>query len=154
MLVYIIDGFNLVHKVPALKESDTPHLDLIRYIEINKFTGSRNNKVIIVFDGSINHQAQRQGYFEVIFSGSITADEIIKRKVDSIKNKSQVRVVSDDREIIDYVKGAGAAAVKTQDFTVKKSIEKNINTAAVSDKNISYSLQKEITDDMRKIWGL
>ena len=89
MLRYIIDAFNLVHRVKSLKNSDTPHRDLIRYIRTNKLTGSKNNKVIVVFDGRINDDALREkGDFEVVFSGQISADEIIKKRVDKIKNKS------------------------------------------------------------------
>ncbi|MBU1121542.1 MAG: NYN domain-containing protein [Candidatus Omnitrophota bacterium] len=152
MLVYIIDGFNLVHKVGSLKNSSEPHLGLIHYIKTNKFTGSRNNKVIIAFDGGVNYQAQRESEFEIIFSVGVSADEVIKRKVDSIKNKSQIIVVTDDREIRDYVKSAGASIVRVSDFITKKSKDKSPDTSADSDKNISYSLQKEITDEMRKIW--
>ena len=147
MLVYIIDGFNLIHKIESLKKSDTPHRDLIHYIRGNKLTGSRNNKVIIVFDGKPNFEAERIALeFEIIFSQGLSADEIIKRRVKRIKNKSGVIVVSDDREIRSAIKGEGAKSCRIDDFIKPRK------KAQTREKEISYTLQKEITEEMRKVW--
>jgi predicted RNA-binding protein with PIN domain len=146
MLLYIIDGFNIVHKVPSLKNSFTPHRDLIHYIKRNRLTGSRNNKVIIVFDGRTVRDI-RESEFEVVFSGDVSADEVIKNKVDKVRNKSEVIVVSDDREIREYVRKVRVSSVRVADFikTKKRKFKKN-------DKEISYSLQREITEELKKIW--
>ena len=147
MLVYIIDGFNLVHRVKSLKNSTTPHRDLIRYIRTNKLTGSKNNKVIVVFDGRVNDDALREkGDFEVVFSGQISADEVIKKRLEKIKNKSETVVVSDDRQIREATKRQGARSYRIADFTkTKKKSER-------SEKEISYGLQYEITEELRRIW--
>lgn len=144
MLVYIIDGFNLIHKVSQLKISPQPHLDLIQYIRKNKFTGSRVNRVIIVFDGGISWPAKQEKEFEIIFGCGRSADDIIKQKVSSIKNKSQVLVVSDDYEIRRDIKAQGARSLPIADFVKRK-----IKTQDLQDEQISYSLQKEITDELR-----
>lgn len=144
--MYIIDGFNLIHRVKVLKESKAPHCDLIHYIRKNKLTGSRNNKVIIVFDGKINFEVNKEREFEVIFSGSKSGDEVIKKRLEKIKNKSEVVVVSDDREVRDIVKREGARVCRTFDFIKTKKRPK------IEEKQISYSLQREITEELRKIW--
>ena len=147
MLAYIIDGFNLIHRLKQLKTSNTPHRDLIRYIRTNKLTGSRNNKVVVVFDGKTNSDAiQEKGGFELVFSGEVSADEIIKQRVRKIKNKSETIVVSDDRQIRDAIKREGAKSLRIADFTkTKKKSEE-------SEKDISYTTQYEITEELRKIW--
>jgi len=151
MLLYIIDGFNLVHKIPSVKKSDIPQLELILYIKKHKLTGSHNNKVVIVFDGSFNAEAKRESGVEVIFSGQGSADDLIKARIDKIKNSkypvSELVVVSDDREIRDYAKKQGAVSERAVDFVkrVKESVKEE-------SKDISYPLQKEITDELRKIW--
>jgi len=147
MLVYIIDAFNLVHRVKSLKSSDTPHRDLIRYIRTNKLTGSWSNKVIVVFDGRVNEDALRErGDFEVVFSGELSADEIIKKRVDRTKNRSETVVVSDDRQIRDITKRQGARSYRIDDFIKTRKKEEK------SEKEISYGLQHEITEELRKIW--
>lgn len=147
MLVYIIDAFNLIHKVASLKNSNTPHCDLIYYIKKNKLTGSNNNKVIIVFDGNVNLQVKREeGRFEVLFSGKESADEIIKRRISKIRNKSETIVVSDDREIKDAAKRERTRLCSISDFIKTKKKEQAM------EKEISYTVQKEITEELRKIW--
>ena len=145
--MYIIDGFNLVHRIKSLKSSVEPHCSLIRYIRMNKLTGSRNNKVVIVFDGSFNLAAsQEKGDYELVFSQSLSADELIHKKLKSLSNKSQVLVVSDDREIRDFTKREGARSLRIHEFVKIKQSQ------TPEGKEINYSLQREITEEMRKIW--
>lgn len=151
MLLYIIDGFNLVYKIPSVKNSDIPQLELIHYIKNNKLTGSHNNKVIIIFDGALQMDAKREAEFDVIFSGEISADDLIKSRINKIKNSkfplSEVIVVSDDREIRDYAKKQGAVSERAVDF-----IKPHSSSGKEEVKDISYPLQKEITDELRRIW--
>jgi predicted RNA-binding protein with PIN domain len=147
MLVYIIDGFNLIHKIASLKRSVSPHRDLIRYIKEKRLTGSKNNRVIIVFDGKINEDLKRVGDFEIVFSGDRSADEVIKEKIEKIRAKSEVIVVSDDREIREAVKIEGARSLPVLDFISRERRKKR-----EADKEISYTLAREITEELRKIW--
>jgi len=147
MLTYIVDAFNVIHRVPQLRNSDKPHFNLITYIRKNLLTGSSNNKVIIVFDGHPVSGLFDPAY-QVIYSFSTTADAVIKRKLDGFSNKRSVAVVSDDRAIRDYAKKSGAVSLRTGEFLNKiKEVTYN-----AQDKGISYSLEREITDEMRKIW--
>ena len=149
MLVYIIDGFNLIHKVNSLKRSSRPHSDLIHFIKNKKLTGSRNNKVIIVFDGKPCHEAKMIApEFEILFSHQIKADAIIKTKLARLNNKSEVIAVSDDREIKDAARKEGARVCRICDFIKAKTKVKE----EIKGKDISYSLQQEITEELRKIW--
>lgn len=148
MLVYIIDGYNLVHKVPGLADSSSPPEELIHYIRNNKLTGSRNNKVIIVFDGYLTCLPSG-GQYQIVFSAGRSADEVIKEKVSRGKNRSQIVVVSDDREIRDYVEREGAVVLRPADFIKKKDKTGKQDDCA---KDISYTLQQEITEDLRRIW--
>lgn len=147
MLAYIIDGFNLIYQVASLKNSATPHQDLISYIRKNKLTGSRNNKVLIVFDGGVNFEAiEQRGIFEILFSGELTADDLIKKRLSRIKNKKEVVIVSDDRELRDAAKSEGARSCRIASFIKVK------NEPQENQKKISPTLAHEITQEMRKIW--
>jgi|TARA_B100000315_G_C14543613_1_gene572141 predicted RNA-binding protein with PIN domain len=149
MLVYIIDGFNLIHKVPALKSALTPQRALIDYIRRRRLTGSKNNRVIIVFDGNMVSDIKRkESGFEVFFSGQGSADEIIKSKVSATKGKSEIIVVTDDRQIRDFILREGARALHVREFLKSKTKKKEDHHT----KDISYSLQQEITEELRKTW--
>ena len=64
------------------------------------------------------------------------------------KKTSEVVVVSDDREIRDAVKKFGARVCRTADFL--KTKKKQTDQEGVKD--ISYTLQHEITEELRKLW--
>jgi len=148
MLLYIIDGYNLTHKVKSLKNSSTPQADLIRYLAKNRLTGSKNNKVIIVFDGNLEPGLrQRLGFFQVFASGQNSADDLIKKKAELANNKSEVVVVTDDRALRDSVRRFGVKLCRIAEFISKKQ-----KKTAQPEKDISHSLQHEITEEMRKIW--
>jgi len=149
MLWYIIDGWNVIHKMPLLKNSPSAREDFIYFLKRYRITGSRNNRVTIVFDGRIDlnlKESERQ--FEIVFGGTKSADEIICNRVSAYSNKRNIIVVSDDNEIINYIKAQGASSVRTKEFLSrkdKKSPKKN-------SKEISYAVKKEITDELRKFW--
>jgi predicted RNA-binding protein with PIN domain len=147
MLTYLIDAFNVIHRVPHLRDHEKPHFNLIAYMRKNGLTGSDVNKVIVVFDG---HPVDglSDPVYQTLFSFSTTADAVIKRKLDSFTDRRSVVVVSDDRAIRDYAKKSGAQSLRTGDF-----LSKTKATPIDGDmKNISYTLQREITEEMRKIW--
>lgn len=146
MLVYIIDGFNVIHKIPELKTSLSPQKDLIAYIKRKRLTGSKNNRVVVVFDGKPDLTLGEKD-FEVFFSQDRTADDVIKEKVSRMKNKRQVLVVTDDREIVSRVKNEGAAVLRVSDFIKTKP-----KKCKDEGKDISYKLQHQITEELRRIW--
>jgi len=127
MLVYIIDGFNLVYQIKGLKALINPHIGLIDYIRNNKLSGSHNNQVVIVFDGAPNLEAiERRGKFELLFSNQGSADDLIVNRIRKIKNKKQVVMVSNDCQLRDLVRNLGAAVCWVKDFifSKKRTIEK------------------------------
>ncbi|MCM8831468.1 MAG: NYN domain-containing protein [Candidatus Omnitrophica bacterium] len=148
MATYIIDAFNLFHKINELKKSTNPHQDLIIYIHKHKLTESQKNKVIIVFDG-YTQQALINYNFEILFSYQNSADNIIKNLIDKYLNKDEIFVVSDDIEIRNFAKSRHVHSVRIDEFLAKKDKHKNIKA---DDKNISLTLEREITEELKKIW--
>ncbi|MBD3263694.1 MAG: hypothetical protein GF375_01155 [Candidatus Omnitrophica bacterium] len=147
MLLYIIDGFNVIHKVPEVKKSTSPQKNLISYIAHHKLTGSKNNKVVLVFDGFYAEPLPREKNFEIIFSRDKDADSLIKYRMQKSKRKSETIAVSDDREIRDEARKLGVRLLRVGDFLKKR--KKRIPQDR---KDISYSLQYEITEELRRIW--
>ena len=148
MLWYIVDGWNIINKVLPLKTSLSPPQELISYIRRNRLTGSRNNKVTVVFDGK-EWKDIYEREFEIIFTGEISADEVIKKKVEKYKHKKQIVVISDDRQIIEFIKREGATSQKIEEFVRKKKKNKKRN---ISEKEIDEALQNQITEELKKIW--
>jgi len=143
-----VDGWNIINKVLPLKTSLSPPQELISYIRRNRLTGSRNNKVTVVFDGK-EWKDIYEREFEIIFTGEISADEVIKRKVEKYKYKKQIVVISDDRQIIEFIKREGATSQKIEEFVRKKKKNKKRN---IFEKEIDEALQNQITEELKKIW--
>jgi len=152
MLTYIIDGFNLVHRINDVKRSLTPHRDLIRYIKENRLVGSQNNRVIVVYDGHENDDVKYESQFQVRFSYDETADEVIKSIVKSYENKDKLIVVSDDREVRDAARLEGASICRTGAFLSKKKVLKGPDVPDRDEKDINCSEMIDITEELEKIW--
>lgn len=144
---FIIDGYNLVHKIESLKKSEFPCRDLILFIQKNKLTGSPINQVFVFFDGHKPPYEIFSYNFKVVFSCEKSADECIIAKVKQEKNKKEILVITDDRQLGYLVKLEGGKPCRVDDFVTKK--KKNIKTGK---KEISYCDQKKITEEMAKIW--
>ena len=152
MLWYIIDGWNVIHKITSLRNNSSPKEEFISFIKRYRLTGSSNNRVTVVFDGRADLLLKnREHRFEIIFSGTNSADDLICKKVDVCRNKRQIVVVTDDYEIINYVKTLGANVLSTKDF-IKKAKKKKSNRHNREEKDIDYVLKKKINDELRRIW--
>ena len=150
MLVYIIDGFNVLHQIPGLSASSQPHKDLIDYISKNSLCGSSRNKVTVVFDGYPPPDKFSSGGFRVLYSCELKADDVIMRQVEASKNRHDLRVVSDDRQIRDHARMHRAGNIGTEEFL--QLAKKTVPAPDTEAKDISYTLQKQITDEMRQVW--
>ncbi|MCF7870944.1 MAG: NYN domain-containing protein [Candidatus Omnitrophica bacterium] len=148
MLRFIIDGYNLVHKISKIKDSSTPCSDLILFIYKNKLTGSDNNEVWLIFDGGRPPYQINNFQYKIKFSGSESADDLIIKKVERVNNKKQIVVVTDDRQLAYRARSLGAKNISVDSFISKTKIKEKKEKV----KDIKYSLQREITEELKKIW--
>jgi predicted RNA-binding protein with PIN domain len=95
-----------------------------------------------VFDGKEGYPNEYSR--NVVFTKNESADNYIKRFIKTYNNKSDLIIVSNDRELIDYAKSYGVKTIKPSDFFKEKRqfYEKN---------DIDY---EKITEEIRKEWGL
>lgn len=151
MLIFLIDGFNLFHKIGSIRNSLKPRRDLIAYIRSMRLAGSVNNKVVIVFDGHDNGEVSTERDYHVIFSGDRTADDVIKSRIDTARNRSQLVVVSDDREIRDFARGMGASVKGTTDFLAKA--QDKVSIALLKDeKEMEILAREKLKKELEDIW--
>jgi len=148
VVIYLIDAFNVIHKVLQLTGSSSPRNDFVNYIRKNNLTGSANNKVVVVFDGYPPISDHPCGQYEIVFSCDVTADDIIKKKAGNYKNKKELVIVTDDRAIRDHVRQLGAGLLSVAEF-LNKAKKPGTNSGR---EDINDSLKREITEEMSKIW--
>ncbi|MBD3246420.1 MAG: hypothetical protein GF333_05355 [Candidatus Omnitrophica bacterium] len=146
MLHFIIDGFNLIHAVSELEHSRDPHPDLMYYLKRRRLTGSRNNRVTVVFDGWPPLHFHEKEY-RVVFSGDRDADTSIVARVRASRPASETVVVTDDRQLRQSVKKLGARVRGTREFLTAP-----LKPGNGQKKHIPHSVRKKITDEMSRIW--
>ncbi len=153
-LHYIIDGYNLIkHRcfTPSSNIHD-PRFALIQFLRKEKPCGSPKNKVTILFDGYSGDLSLRGLEFEVIFSCEASADERIKKIVESASIPKNLVVVSDDRQIRDFVKLCGAVSLRVEEFL--NFSRKKVSSRAVDlpKAELGGNAARKINDELRKIW--
>ena len=160
-LSYLLDGYNIIPALPALdlKRLEEAREGLIRLIEIHRPQGSLSNKVTIVFDGQAEFFGQTHaGAVKIVFSRGESADDCIKRMVSDSKQKKNIVVVTNDRDIRFFVRAQGARIVSVEDFVKKLRadfLRKGTNPSSPSgedSKYISKTLEFQITSELEEIW--
>jgi predicted RNA-binding protein with PIN domain len=155
-LQYIIDGYNII-KHPQFsqqlsKRAKDSRATLLHFIKVHRLAGSSNNKITVVFDGYPDSEGSvNNTQMKVIFSRNDSADERIKRIVESSGNAKTIVVVSDDKEIKFMTRSLGADCIGVQDF-----LSRNKDTRKIIDDSLkpelTYSQMEEINKELRKLW--
>ncbi|MEO8665880.1 MAG: NYN domain-containing protein [Ignavibacteria bacterium] len=138
MKTIIIDGNNLLHKIPHLKnlflkDKESAQVSLIETIRSRL---NKNEKAIFVFDG--HGSVKKSG---VTFSNDVTADELIRKKIEAFEDHKKLKVISSDNNISGLAKTCGAEVQRSEDFwnelnrTDPFTKGKNINQNYLYDKD-------------------
>ena len=153
---YIVDGYNVIRKTPFLdheKLKDAREA-LLRFIDTYHPQGSPTNKITVVFDAqNSNAHFSYKGEVAVVFSRNESADDCITSLVDQSRNARNVRVVSDDRELVLNCRSRGAEAVSVRDFieTPRKKMRAS-QKKAEGFFELPYSERIKINEELGKLW--
>ncbi len=121
----IIDGYNLLYKVPELARMLGTDIQgarhrLVRMVEETAHNMAR--QTTIVFDGreAGSDTALSSKYLEVFFSpGNLSADSVIERLVYKSPTPGKTLVVTSDHAEHDTVSSAGAQTMSSEEFMAK-----------------------------------
>ncbi len=132
----IIDGYNLIYKIPPLLKASQKSIDFARDKLLNMveaYCDYYSTEGIIVYDGNQNRRTIEEGNPMVIFAKSgEDADAVIEGIVYKLNDKALARVVTDDRVITNMVTGMGAFTMSALLFETEarhaiESIRESIN---------------------------
>lgn len=124
----MIDGNNLMHKIPHIKDSRNAVVEAVR-------SRVKGKKVTFVFDG------KGDGGGNIIYSGSKTADQIIREIIEQNSNDRELTVVSSDNYITGLAKVCACKFQRSEDFW--KKISGNDGEAAGKNVNQLYHYDDE-----------
>jgi predicted RNA-binding protein with PIN domain len=153
-LHYILDGYNIIknshfRKIKNLKDQ---RLGFIKMLKENKRLGKKTN-ITVVFDGKkeIDFTYPKDETIEIIFTRDETADDWIKRKIKNLKDKKELIVVTDDKEIALFVRACSVSHMGVKEF-FKKLLPKEFNHDELIKPELSYTEVVKINEELRKVW--
>ncbi len=158
-LQYVIDAYNLINH-PAFKPASSPALNiqhaLADFIRLNGLTGSKNNSLVLVFDGypSFSEDIPKENGLLCMFSRAREADELIKKIVESSSSPKNIIVVSDDKEVRLTSRFLHARVCSVREFICGKKNSQSIIDAklAAVDFKLSYAKMEKINAELREKW--
>ena len=158
MKTLILDGYNVIHKIPELKDLLMTDLEsardgLANYLVAWKRRNIFSGQMYIVFDGKSDLKSlpgTNHGEIKFVFTPtSQTADDRIISMVKNEKNANSITVVSDDNYVVKECAFQGAKIKSVQAFTCGPEPKKG-----GGQKVIDKSAEKDINDYLKKEWGI
>lgn len=130
-LYLIIDGYNVINKIPYLVTAQNLSIESARdklFKTFQRYCDFNSVEGLIVYDGNQGSRTIEDGNPAVIFAKkNECADTIIESLIYNMDNRQDARVVTDDRVISNLVTGMGAFTMSVNLF--ESELEKIKHTA-------------------------
>lgn len=145
---FIIDGNNLIGKMPALKSKDKiSERENLAFI-LERYFSKKKNKVSLHFDGHQTLPIKVSG-IKIYYSGSRTADEMIKQEIERSNNRKNIVLITSDTNLKEFAKVCSCSVMNSEEF--------NTEITSINDKNeeskIIESLSRQ-TDEFKKLFNV
>jgi len=118
---YIIDGNNLIGKIPFIKKLQRSDKQASREkvsFLLGRYFARRKASVSLHFDGHPGESIKVSG-IKIKYSESRTADERIKIEIERSKNPKNIIVVTSDNNVAEFAKVCSCQIIKCEDFSRK-----------------------------------
>jgi predicted RNA-binding protein with PIN domain len=115
---YIIDGNNLIGKIPSLwkmqqKAKQSSREGLV--FQLERYFYYKKIKVSLHFDGHQNGFIKAKG-IKIIYSENTNADNKIKDEISYSNNPKLITVISSDLNILDFARVNSCSIIKSEAF--------------------------------------
>ena len=158
-LQYIIYAYNIINHPqfrPRVRKSPNIQSSLADFIRLDKLSGSRKNRVILVFDGypPYGEKMPEDEALVCVFSRMIEADEIIKKLVEESGQPRNIIVVSDDKGVQSAVRLLNGRISGVEEFICGKKSLRSLDSRRQEreESKISYSEMQAINAELKKKW--
>ncbi|NWF91102.1 MAG: NYN domain-containing protein [Ignavibacteriaceae bacterium] len=118
MKKYIIDGNNLIGKIRSLsilqskdKQASREKLAFL----IDRYFTNKKAEVSLHFDGFVNNKINTPR-INLIYSNELSADERIKKQIESVLNRRNLIVISSDNNLKEFAKVCGCKCIQSEEF--------------------------------------
>lgn len=151
---YIIDGHNLIPRIPSLSLQDID--DERQLVEmLQEFCRLSRKKVEVYFDNAPPGQlkVQKFGFVTAFFvRAGQSADQAIQHKLNRLGNEARNwSVVSSDREVQSAARAARATVIPTQSFA-QQMLETMEATNSSTDTSVEPTMSPDELEDWLKLF--
>jgi predicted RNA-binding protein with PIN domain len=147
---YIIDGNNVIGKNSVLKklqlkdrQSSREKLALI----IERNFSRKNVKISLHFDGHPNTGIKIQKG-KIIYSGNLTADEMIKKEIESSRNPRILSLVTSDLNLSDFARKCSCKIIPSEEFI------KRITSSSSAEEENRRIQELNNPEEFKKLFGV
>ena len=118
MIHYIIDGNNVIGKIPELfklqKNDKQRAREQLVYL-LQRYFNNKKINLTLHFDGYANNPLSlTKG--KIVYSENKSADSLIKENIESVKNRKNIILVTSDNELRNFGKACGCTIISSKDF--------------------------------------
>ena len=157
MKTIIIDSNNLIHKIPHLKnlfkkDKEAAQMALVESIKI---VSGKGDRMIFIFDGFGKSEKQ-----DVIYSKEITADELIRSKIENFTDCRKLKIVSSDNGITNLARVCGCEIQRSEDFWKESGKARSVTSGKNINQNFKYDkpekpehMNRKDMDEFRKYFS-
>lgn len=118
MVHYIIDGNNVIGKIPELiklqKNDKQRSREQLVYL-LQRYFRNKKINLSLHFDGFANTPLSLSKG-KIVYSENKTADFFIKENIERIKNRKNITLVTSDNELKNFGKACGCTIISSKDF--------------------------------------
>ena len=143
---YIIDGNNLIGKIPELHGLDKQVLRAKLAFILERFFYNKKVNVSLHFDGFANAQIRARG-LKIIYSENRIADDKIRDEISYAKNPKLITLVSSDNALRDFAKKNSCTIISSEEFNREMNKPANVNDEEKLIKGID-------NEEMKKLFGI
>lgn len=146
---YIIDGNNLIGKIPELwkmqrKDKQSSREGLVYQLE--RVFYHKKIKVSLHFDGHQNSHIRATG-IKIIYSENTNADNKIKDEISYSNNPKLITVISSDMNVLDFARVNSCTLIKSEVFAreMNKKVEEG------DEERITKTIDN---NEMKRLFGI
>ena len=118
MIHYIIDGNNVIGKIPELfrlQKSDKQRSREQLVFLLQRYFSNKKINLTLHFDGYANSPLSLSKG-KIIYSENKSADSLIKENIERIKNRRNIILITSDNELKNFGKACGCTILSSKDF--------------------------------------
>jgi predicted RNA-binding protein with PIN domain len=150
LLHYIIDGNNIIGKISSLKKLQIKDKQGSReklVLMLQRYFGKRNAKVSLHFDGYPGGDIKILK-LKVIYSKTVTADEMIKIEIEKSKNPRNLVVITSDSNLSDFARKCSCTIISSEDLV------RQIKSPPFTEEESKRIQEIDNPDEFKKLFGV